>query len=96
MVDKKPIYVIAKDLGLDSNQVLKACNHIGIYAKAASKRLEITEVEQIITYFKNGINVSNEVIDIQNEPLISTKNKKSKELTRESSEINYFPNRLIK
>ena len=94
MTDKKPIHVIAKDLGLDTKKVIKACNQIGIYAKGASKRLDHIEEEKIKTYFNNGKNVANEVIDIKisslNETIIE------KELTLESTNNTYFPNRLIK
>ena len=94
MANKKPIHVIAKDLGIDTNKVIKACNQIGIYAKGASKRLDNEEEEKIITYFNNGKNVANEVIDIKisslNETIIE------KELTLESTNNTYFPNRLIK
>ena len=45
MSDKKPIHVIAKDLSIDSKKIIKACNQIGIYAKGASKRLDLKEEE---------------------------------------------------
>ena len=94
MADKKPIHVIAKDLGIDTNKVIKACNQIGIYAKGASKRLDNEEEEKIITYFNNGKNVANEVVDININSLNET--KVEKELPINSSENKYFPNRLIK
>ena len=94
MADKKPIHVIAKDLGIDTNKVIKACNQIGIYAKGASKRLDNEEEEKIITYFNNGKNVANEVIDIKIGSLNETNNEK--ELTIKSANNKYFPNRLIK
>ena len=43
MADKKPIHMIAKDLGIESSKVVKACNEIGIYTKGASKRLDYDE-----------------------------------------------------
>ena len=94
MSDKKPIHVIAKDLGIDAKKVINACNQIGIYAKGASKRLDYQEEEKIKTYFNNGKNVANEVIDIK----ISSLNETTieKELTLKSTNNNYFPNRLIK
>tara|TARA_Y100001933_G_scaffold177095_1_gene175605 strand:+ start:339 stop:629 length:291 start_codon:yes stop_codon:yes gene_type:complete len=94
MPEKKPIHVIAKDLGIDTKKVIKACNQIGIYAKGASKRLDHKEEEKIKTYFNNGKNAANEIIDIKisslNEPNID------KKLNIKSTNTKYFPNRLIK
>jgi len=94
MSDKKPIHLIAKDLGIDTKKIINACNQIGIYAKGASKRLDHNEEEEIKTYFNNGKNVANEVIDIK----ISSLNQKESErkLTFKSNNYKYFPNRLIK
>ena len=94
MVDKKPIHVLAKDLGIDTKKVIKACNQIGIYAKGASKRLENKEEEKIKAFFNNGKNVANEVIDIK----IASLNEKTneKESIIKSTNNKYFPNRLIK
>ena len=94
MTDKKPIYVIAKDLGIDTKKLIKACNQIGIYAKGASKRLDHNEEEEIKTYFNNGKNVANEVIDIK----ISSLNEKKieKKSNVNSNNYKYFANRLIK
>ena len=94
MVDKKPIHILAKDLGIDTKKVIKACNQIGIYAKGASKRLENKEEEKIKAFFNNGKNVANEVIDIK----IASLNEKTneKESTIKSTNNKYFPNRLIK
>ena len=94
MSDKKPIHVIAKDLGIDAKKIIKACNQIGIYAKGASKRLDYKEEEKIKTYFNNGNNVANEVIDIKITSLNET--KMEKEITLKSNNNEYFPNRLIK
>ena len=93
-MDKKPIHLIAKDLGLDTKNVIKACNLIGIYAKGASKRLNHKEEEKIKTYFNNGKNVANEVIDMKINSLNKTKIQKAFPI--KPSNINYFPNRLIK
>ena len=93
-MDKKPIHVIAKDLGIDIKQVIKACNQIGIYAKGASKRLDHEEEEKVKTYFNNGKNVANEVIDIKINSLNNTKIKRN--FPTKSSNNRYFPNRLIK
>ena len=94
MSEKKPIHLISKDLGIDVKKVIKACNEIGIYAKGASKRLDNKEEEKIKTYFNNGKNVANEVIDVNISSLNET--KVEKELPIKSSENTYFPNRLIK
>ena len=94
MSEKKPIHLISKDLGIDSKKVIKACNEIGIYAKGASKRLDNKEEEKVKTYFNNGKNVANEVIDVNISSLNET--KVGKELPIKSSENTYFPNRLIK
>ena len=94
MPDKKPIHLIAKDLGIDTKKVIKACNQIGIYAKGASKRLDLKEEEKIKTYFNNGKNVANEVIDIKTSSLNETTNKRKFSINSTNSK--YFPNRLIK
>jgi len=93
-VDKKPIHQISKDLGIDSKKVINACNQIGIYAKGASKMLDHKEEEKIKTYFNNGKNVANEIIDINISSLKETKIKK--ELTIKNQNLKYFSNRLIK
>ena len=92
MADKKPIHVIAKNLGMDTKKVINACNQIGIYAKGASKRLNNEEEERIKSYFNNGKNVANEVIDISS----SKETTIDKTLTIKSTTNKYFPNRLIK
>ena len=94
MADKKPIHLIAKDLGIDTKKVIKACNQIGIYAKGASKRLDYKEEEKIKTYFNNGNNAANEVIDIKINSLNQTNIEK--EFANKSNNNEYFPNRLIK
>ena len=92
MADKKPIHVIAKNLGIDTKKVINACNQIGIYAKGASKRLNNEEEERIKSYFDDGKNVANEVIDISS----SKETTIDKALTIKSANNKYFPNRLIK
>jgi len=94
MSEKKPIHLIAKNLGIDAKKVIKACNEIGIYAKGSSKRLDNNEEEKIKTYFNNGKNVANEVIDIN----IGSSNETTseKEFTIKSTNNKFFPNRLIK
>ena len=94
MSEKKPIHLISKDLGIDSKKVIKACNEIGIYAKGASKRLDNKEEEKIKTYFNNGKNVANEVIEVKIGSLNEITN--DKEFSIKSTNNKYFPNRLIK
>ena len=94
MSEKKPIHLISKDLGIDAKKVIKACNEIGIYAKGASKRLDNKEEEKVKTYFNNGKNVANEVVDIKIDSIKETNKKKA--FTLESKNNKYFPNRLIK
>ena len=94
MSEKKPIHLISKNLGIDAKKVIKACNEIGIYAKGASKRLDNKEEEKVKTYFNNGKNVANEVIDIKIDS--SNETTKQKECTIKSTNNKYFPNRLIK
>ena len=94
MSEKKPIHLISKDLGIDTKKVIKACNEIGIYAKGASKRLDNKEEEKIKTYFNDGKNVANEVIDIKIDSINEKTNQK--ELTIKSTNNKFFPNRLIK
>ena len=94
MVEKRPIHVIAKDLGIDTNKVIKACNQIGIYAKGASKRLDHQEEEKVLSYFNNGKNVANEIIDVEIGSLNDKKIKR--EYPIKSNNKQFFPNRLIK
>ncbi len=94
MSEKKPIHLISKDLGIDAKKVIRACNEIGIYAKGASKRLDNKEEAKVKTYFNNGKNVANEVIDLKIDSLNEA--SKKEESTIKSKNIKYFPNRLIK
>ena len=94
MSDKKPIHLIAKNLGIDTKKVIDACNQIGIYAKGASKRLDHEEEGRVKYYFNNGKNVANEVIDINISSLNETKIEKG--FIKKSSNNKYFTNRLIK
>ncbi len=93
-MDKKPIHEIAKDLGIDTKKVIEACNQIGIYAKGASKRLDYKEEREVKSYFDNGKNVANEVIDLNINSSNETINESK--LTIKSTNNKYFPNRLIK
>ena len=94
MSEKKPIHLIAKDLGIDAKKVIKACKEIGIYARGASKMLDNKEEGKIKAYFNSGKNVANEVIDIKVGSLNKTSN--GKEFSIKSPNNRYFPNRLIK
>ena len=92
MSGKTPIYIIAKELNIDSNRIILACKSIGIAAKGATKRLNQEELEKLKKYFESGKNVSEEVVEINkygNKP--KSKNTKIKREIK----IKYFPNRLI-
>ena len=91
MASNTPIYSIAKELNIDSNRIILACKSIGINAKGATKRLNEEELEKVKNYFETGKNVSEEIVEInQNKTSIKSKTKKIKR-----EKINYFPNRLI-
>ena len=92
MASNTPIYRIAKELNIDSNRIILACKSIGINAKGATKRLNEEELEKVKNYFETGKNVSEEIVEInQNKTSIKSKTKKIKRETK----ISYFPNRLI-
>ena len=86
-----PIFSIAKDLNVESNRILLACNKLGIKAKGATKRLNEEELEKIKSYFKTGKNVSDEVINLN-----KVKTKSSSKKIVEKVKIKYFANRLIR
>ena len=86
-----PIFTIAKDLNVESNRVLLACNKLGINAKGATKRLNKEELEKIKSYFETGKNVSDEVINLN-----KVKNKNNSRKIVEKVKIKYFANRLIR
>jgi len=88
---KTPIFTIAKDLNVDSNRVLLACKKLGINAKGAAKRLNKEELEKIKIYFETGINVSDEIINLN-----KVKTKSSTKKIAEKVKIKYFANRLIR
>ena len=88
---KTPIFILAKDLNVESNRILLACKKLGINAKGATKRLNKEESEQIKSYFDTGKNVSDEVINLD-----KVKAKSSSRRIVEKIKINYFPNRLIR
>ena len=91
MSNNTPIHVIAKNLNLDSNRILLACNKLGINAKGAAKRLNKEEFEKIKSYFETGKNVSDEVINLN-----KVKTKSSSKKIVEKIKIKYFANRLIR
>ena len=92
MASNTPIYIIAKELNIDSNRIILACKTLGIKAKGATKRLSIEELEKVKSYFETGKNVSEETIEInKNYTLTKTKNSNKNKGTK----ANYFPNRLI-
>ena len=87
-----PIYIIAKELDIDSKRIILACKKIGIPAKGATKRLNEKDLKKVKNYFETGKNVSDEIVEINNNgSKIKIKNSKIKLETK----ISYFPNRLI-
>ena len=86
-----PIFIIAKNLNVDSNRILLACKKLGINAKGATKRLNKEELEQIKSYFEKGKNVSDEIVNIN-----KFKAKNSSKKIEEKVKIKYFANRLIR
>ena len=88
-----PIFTIAKDLNLDSNRILSACKKLGINAKGATKRLNKEELEKIKSYFESGKNVSDEIININNNKV---KEKINSAKMEEKLKTKYFANRLIR
>ena len=88
---KTPIFTIAKDLNVESNRILIACNKLGIKAKGATKRLNEEELEKIKRYFETGKNVSDEVINLN-----KVKTKSSPRKNVEKVKVKYFANRLIR
>ena len=91
MSTNTPIFIIAKELNVESNRVLLACKKLGINAKGATKRLNEDELKKIKSYFETGKNVSDEVINLN-----KVKAKSSSRKIKEKAKINYFANRLIR
>ena len=87
-----PIYAIAKELNINSDKVILACKTLGINAKGATKRLNKEDSARVRSYFENGKNVSQEIIDI-NKTQVKTKSKSIK--VEPKTKQRYFPNRLI-
>ena len=88
-----PIFTIAKDLNVESNRVLLACKKLGIDAKGATKKLNKEELKKIKTYFETGKNVSDEIVNLNQNKV---KSKGSSIKKGEKAKINYFANRLIR
>ena len=88
-----PIFTLAKDLNVESNRILLACKKLGISAKGATKRLNKEESEQIKSYFDTGKNVSDEIVNLNENKV---KAKISSRKIKEKEKINYFSNRLIR
>ena len=95
MESSKPIYKISKELGLDTNKIILACNTLGINAKGSTKRLNREELEKIIDYFTSGKNASTETIEIGNKKSETENKKNSVKKESKNVENSYFPNRLI-
>ena len=95
MESSKPIYKVSKELGLDTNKIILACQTLGINAKGSTKRLNSEELEKIINYFNSGKNASTETIEIGNKK--SRKDNKKTLVKKRSEDLEniYFPNRLI-
>ena len=93
MTINTPIFTLAKDLNVESNRILLACKKLGINAKGATKRLNKEESEQIKSYFNTGKNVSDEIVNL-NQNKVKTKIVSKK--IEEKEKINYFANRLIR
>ena len=93
MTINTPIFTLAKDLNVESNRILLACKKLGINAKGATKRLNKEESEQIKSYFDTGKNVSDEIVNLNENKVKAKINSKKIE---EKEKINYFANRLIR
>ena len=93
MTNNTPIFTIAKDLNIESNRILLACKKLGIHAKGATKRLNKEEFEKIKIYFETGKNVSDEIVNLNENKV---KSKKSSTKSKGQEKIKYFENRLIR
>ena len=93
MTKNTPIFTIAKDLNVESNRVLSACKKLGIDAKGVTKRLNKEESEKIKIYFESGKNVSDEIVNLNNNKVES---KNSSKRIDKKVKIKFFENRLIR
>ena len=87
-----PIFAIAKELNIDSDKILLACKALDINAKAATKRLNEDDLDKVKSYFHNGKNASQEIIDLNR---IKVKAKTTSKKVEIKTKQTYFPNRLI-
>ena len=87
-----PICAIAKELNIDSDKVIIACKALGINAKGATKQLNKEDFARVKSYFENGKDASQEIIDL-NKSKVKTKTKSKK--VEIKTKQTYFPNRLI-
>ena len=93
MTINTPIFTIAKDLNVKSNRVLSACKKLGIETKGVTKKLNKEESEKIKIYFESGKNVSDEIVNL-NQNKVKSKNSSKK--IDGKVKIKYFANRLIR
>ena len=87
-----PIYAIAKELNIDSDKVILACKTLGINAKGATKQLNKEDLARVKSYFENGKDASQEIIDLKNSKVKTKTKSKNVEIKTKQS---FFPNRLI-
>ena len=92
MASNTPIYILAKEIEVDSKRIILACKKIGIAAKGATKRLNQDELEKVKNYFETGKNVSEEIVEVNKK--VSDKKKKTAKI-KKVVKTNFFPNRLI-
>ena len=92
MTSNTPIYILAKELDINSNRIILACKSLGITAKGSTKRLNQEELEKVKNYFSTGKNVAEEIVEVNTN--VNEKKKKTAEI-KKVAKINYFPNRLM-
>ena len=51
MASNTPIYILSKELEIDSKRIILACKKIGIPARGATKRLNEEELKKVKNYF---------------------------------------------
>ena len=93
MPSNTPIFIIAKELKVETSRILLACEKLGINAKGATKRLNNQEVEKIKSYFETGKNVSDEIVNLNKNKV---KEKSNSRKIERKDKIIYFANRLIR
>ena len=95
MSTSKPIYSIAKEMGIETNKIVIACKILGISAKGSAKRLNNEEQDKILNYFQTGKNVSNEIVDLKDTVLEKATQKSEPKINEKEKSSFYFKNRLI-